>query len=160
MKLNKRNNYYFMFRYQEWLLLTQLLKPMQRDILFTVVCRRAVCNATNKIVDDYEMDGLLMQFYNRMRKDAWNRHLKPLIDQGLITKHKTDLPGGSSYSTQLNDAMELELAMSEERQAIREAKKLKKEQEEKELREFEQDLSPKSNELKTLFALHKDKYKK
>jgi hypothetical protein len=50
--------------------------------------------------------------------------------------------------------------MSEERQAIREAKKLKKEQEEKELREFEQDLSPKSNELKTLFALHKDKYKK
>ena len=84
MSADRGRNYFVKFRYDEWLTLTCLLKPIQRDILFTIFCRRATCCKNGIQLNDYELEGIRKHYYRTMRKDAFYRYLKPMIDQGLI----------------------------------------------------------------------------
>ena len=84
---DRNNNYYFKFRYQDWLLLTQLLKPLPRDILFTVMCRRAVCHKAGIEVDQLELEGLWKQFYRGKRKPEFFKHIEDLVEKLDQAKH-------------------------------------------------------------------------
>ena len=115
---DRGNNYFIKFRYEEWLMLTCLLKPIQRDILLHIYCRKATCYKQNIQLNDFELEGLRKQFYRTMRKDTFYKNLQPMIDQGLIMKQEDIGKGTFSYTTQLNANLELELARKEELEAV------------------------------------------
>ena len=124
---DRNNNYYFKFRYQDWLLLTQLLKPLPRDILFTVMCRRAVCHKAGIEVDQLELEGLWKQFYRGKRKPEFFKHIEDLAEKRLIIKSKDQHKGTYGYTTVMNEQIELELARNVELTARREQKKAMRE---------------------------------
>ena len=107
---DRGNNYFIKFRYEEWLMLTCLLKPIQRDILLHIYCRKATCYKQNIKLNDFELEGLRKQFYRTMRKDTFYENLRPMIDQGLIIAQKDLKEGTVDYTTQMNETVMLDLA--------------------------------------------------
>jgi hypothetical protein len=125
---DRGNNYFIKFRYEEWLMLTCLLKPIQRDILLHIYCRKATCYKQNIKLNDFELEGLRKQFYRTMRKDTFYENLRPMIDQGLIIAQKDLKEGTVDYTTQMNETVMLDLAKQAEKKAKAEMTRLKNEQ--------------------------------
>ncbi len=157
MSADRGRNYFVKFRYDEWLTLTCLLKPIQRDILFTIFCRRATCCKNGIQLNDYELEGIRKHYYRTMRKDAFYRYLKPMIDQGLFMKQEDIGKGTFSYTTQLNANLELELARKEELEARKEQKKALEEYNTKQNGKSANAPLFKDKKLDELYGLHKDK---
>lgn len=128
MTADRGNNYFIKFRYEEWLMLTCLLKPIQRDILLHIYCRKATCYKQNIKLNDFELEGLRKQFYRTMRKDTFYENLRPMIDQGLIIAQKDLKEGTVDYTTQMNETVMLDLAKQAEKKAKAEMTRLKNEQ--------------------------------
>ena len=150
---DRNNNYYIKFRYQDWLALTQLMKPLQRDILHIVFCRRAVCHKMGIELNDTELDGLRTQFFRGKRKPEFYKIVNELVDRRMIIKSKDQLKKDNSYTTVMNEAIELELARTAELTARREQKKAMRE-----LGESKKGSEPVllSNKLKAEFESYKD----
>jgi len=86
------------------------MTPTARDILFCIVQRRHILyNMSMQLTDD-ELQKLRMQFYRRMRKDAFMKHLQPLIDSGIVIKQKDQFKKIWSYTTRYNEDIEADLA--------------------------------------------------
>tara|TARA_B100000787_G_scaffold145271_1_gene115369 strand:- start:761 stop:985 length:225 start_codon:yes stop_codon:yes gene_type:complete len=62
-----------------------------------------------QLTDD-ELQKLRMQFYRSMRKDAFMKHLQPLIDSGIVIKQKDQFKKIWSYTTRYNEDIEADLA--------------------------------------------------
>ena len=104
------NNYYFKHQPSKWIDITSLMTPTARDILFCIVQRRHILyNMSMQLTDD-ELQKLRMQFYRRMRKDAFMKHLQPLIDSGIVIKQKDQHTKIWSYTTRYNEDIEADLA--------------------------------------------------
>ena len=104
------NNYDFKHQPSKWIDITSLMTPTARDILFCIVQRRHILyNMSMQLTDD-ELQKLRMQFYRRMRKDAFMKHLQPLIDSGIVIKQKDQFKKIWSYTTRYNEDIEADLA--------------------------------------------------
>ena len=115
--MSKSRNYWIKFNYKDYMLITQLLKPVQRDIFMILFCRRAIMATVNGTVNDLDLNNLRQQFFRNMRKDAWDRYLRPMIDQGLVIRSKFE--DKVSYTTQLNEIVELELQQKANEKKLR-----------------------------------------
>ena len=115
--MSKSRNYWIKFNYKDYMLITQLLKPVQRDIFMILFCRRAIMATVNGTVNDLDLNNLRQQFFRNMRKDAWDRYLRPMIDQGLVIRSKFE--DKVSYTTQLNEIVELELQQKADEKKLR-----------------------------------------
>tara|TARA_X000001388_G_scaffold40662_1_gene28600 strand:- start:171 stop:515 length:345 start_codon:yes stop_codon:yes gene_type:complete len=109
-------------------MLTCLLKPVQRDILLHIFCRKATCYKQNIQLNDHELDGLRLQFFRTMKKVTFYKNLKPMIDQGLIMKQENLGKGTFNYTTQMNETVMLDLARQADKKAKAEQARAKKEQ--------------------------------
>jgi hypothetical protein len=150
---DRNNNYYIKFRYQDWLALTQLMKPLHRDILHIIYCRRAVCHKMGIELNDTELDGLRKQFYRDKRKQVFMKVVNELVDQRMVIKSKDPLKKDHSYTTVMNEAVEAELARTVELTARREQKRAMRE-----LGESKKGNEPVllSNKLRAEFESYKD----
>ena len=153
---DRGNNYFIKFRYEEWLMLTCLLKPVQRDILLHIFCRKATCYKQNIQLNDHELDGLRLQFYRNMRKETFYKNLQPMIDQGLIMKQENLGKGTFNYTTQMNETVMLDLARRAEISAKAELTRAKNEQQKKQNGKSADAPVFLSNELKHLNKTDKD----
>jgi len=125
------NNYYFKHQPSKWIDITSLMTPTARDILFCIVQRRHILyNMSMQLTDD-ELQKLRMQFYRRMRKDAFMKHLQPLIDSGIVIKQKDQHTKIWSYTTRYNEDIEADLARVAEKRKKAEEAKLAKEMKDK-----------------------------
>tara|TARA_R110000824_G_C15038502_1_gene660142 strand:- start:437 stop:799 length:363 start_codon:yes stop_codon:yes gene_type:complete len=107
------------------------MTPTARDILFCIVQRRHILyNMSMQLTDD-ELQKLRMQFYRRMRKDAFMKHLQPLIDSGIVIKQKDQHTKIWSYTTRYNEDIEADLARVAEKRKKAEEAKLAKEMKDK-----------------------------
>jgi len=104
------NNYYFKHQPSKWIDITSLMTPTTRDILFCIVQRRHILYNMGMQLTDDELQKLRMQFYRRMRKDAFMKHLQPLIDSGIVIKQKDQFKKIWSYTTRYNEDIEADLA--------------------------------------------------
>ena len=104
------NNYYFKHQPSKWIDITSLMTPTARDILFCIVRRRHILYNMGMQLTDDELQKLRMQFYRRMRKDAFMKHLQPLIDSGIVIKQKDQFKKIWSYTTRYNEDIEADLA--------------------------------------------------
>ena len=122
-KINN-NNYFFKFKYQNWLETTTLLKPIQRDILHNIVCRRAVNSTVGVEINDKELNEMRMHYFRGLRKEAYLNHLQPLIDKKLVIKSPHLNSNDHSYTTKFNELYENELR---EKELKKEKKRLEEE---------------------------------
>lgn len=104
------NNYYFKHQPSKWIDITSLMTPTARDILFCIVQRRHILYNMGMQLTDDELQKLRMQFYRSMRKDAFMKHLQPLIDSGIVIKQKDQFKKIWSYTTRYNEDIEADLA--------------------------------------------------
>jgi len=104
------NNYWFKHQPSKWIDITLLMTPTARDILFCIVQRRHILYNMGMQLTDDELQKLRMQFYRRMRKDAFMKHLQPLIDSGIVIKQKDQFKKIWSYTTRYNEDIEADLA--------------------------------------------------
>ena len=104
------NNYYFKHQPSKWIDITSLMTPTTRDILFCIVQRRHILYNMGMQLTDDELQKLRMQFYRSMRKDAFMKHLQPLIDSGIVIKQKDQFKKIWSYTTRYNEDIEADLA--------------------------------------------------
>ena len=104
------NNYYFKHQPSKWIDITSLMTPTARDILFCIVQRRHILYTMGMQLTDDELQKLRMQFYRSMRKDAFMKHLQPLIDSGIVIKQKDQFKKIWSYTTRYNEDIEADLA--------------------------------------------------
>jgi len=104
------NNYWFKHQPSKWIDITSLMSPTARDILFCIVQRRHILYNMGMQLTDDELQKLRMQFYRRMRKDAFMKHLQPLIDSGIVIKQKDQFKKIWSYTTRYNEDIEADLA--------------------------------------------------
>jgi len=104
------NNYYFKHQPSKWIDITSLMPIASRDILFCIVQRRHILYNMGMQLTDDELQKLRMQFYRSMRKDAFMKHLQPLIDSGIVIKQKDQFKKIWSYTTRYNEDIEADLA--------------------------------------------------
>ena len=104
------NNYWFKHQPSKWIDITSLMTPTARDILFCIVQRRHILYNMGMQLTDDELQKLRMQFYRSMRKDAFMKHLQPLIDSGIVIKQKDQFKKIWSYTTRYNEDIEADLA--------------------------------------------------
>lgn len=104
------NNYWFKHQPSKWIDITSLMSPTARDILFCIVQRRHILYNMGMQLTDDELQKLRMQFYRSMRKDAFMKHLQPLIDSGIVIKQKDQFKKIWSYTTRYNEDIEADLA--------------------------------------------------
>ena len=90
--------------------ITSLMPIAPRDILFCIVQRRHILYNMGMQLTDDELQKLRMQFYRSMRKDAFMKHLQPLIDSGIVIKQKDQFKKIWSYTTRYNEDIEADLA--------------------------------------------------
>ena len=120
------NNYYFKHQPSKWIDITSLMTPTARDILFCIVQRRHILYNMGMQLTDDELQKLRMQFYRSMRKDAFMKHLQPLIDSGIVIKQKDQFKKIWSYTTRYNEDIEADLArVAVKRRKAEEAKRAK-----------------------------------
>ena len=121
--MSKSRNYYIKFDYKQFMMLTGLLKPIQRDIYFMLMCMRAVQVSGGGRIDALTLNNFRKQYYRGLRKDAFDKYFQPMIDQGLIICNQLD--GKIDITTQLNEAIEMDLARKakekEEREKMKKA---------------------------------------
>ena len=75
----------------------------------TLICRRSILASVGLELNDVELNAIRKQFYRGIRKDAFEKHLKPMIDQGLIIKQKDLHSERYSYTTFFNEVIEEDL---------------------------------------------------
>ena len=124
MLRHNNNNYFIKLKTMDWLHQTCLLKPHKRDILMTLVCRRSILANVGLELDDVELNAIRKQFYRGLRKEAFEKHLKPMIDQRLIIKQKDLNSERYTYTTIFNEIIEADLSRRQEAKMKREDKKL------------------------------------
>ena len=121
--MSKSKNYYIKFDYKQFMMLTSLLKPIQRDIYFMLMCMRAVQVSGGGRIDALTLNNFRKQYYRGLRKDAFDKYFQPMVDQGLIICNQLD--GKIDITTQLNEAIEMDLARKakekEEREKMKKA---------------------------------------
>ena len=105
--MSKSRNYYIKFDYKQFMMLTSLLKPIQRDIYFMLMCMRAVQVSGGGRIDALTLNNFRKQYYRGLRKDAFDKYFQPMVDQGLIICNKFD--GKFDITTQMNEAIEIDL---------------------------------------------------
>ena len=148
--MSKSKNYYIKFDYKQFMMLTGLLKPIQRDIYFMLMCMRAVVVSGGGRIDALTLNSFRKQYYRGLRKDAFDKYFQPMVDQGLIICNKFD--GKVDITTQLNEAIEMDLARRAKEKEERE--KMKKLASNK--KSSVNNLASKSNAIKILSSLKDD----
>ena len=119
--MSKSKNYYIKFDYKQFMMLTALLKPIQRDIYFMLMCMRAVQVSGGGRIDALTLNNFRKQYYRGLRKDAFDKYFQPMIDQGLIICNQLD--GKIDITTQLNEVIEMDLARKAKEKQEREKMK-------------------------------------
>jgi hypothetical protein len=84
---------------------------------------RAVQVSGGGRIDALTLNNFRKQYYRGLRKDAFDKYFQPMIDQGLIICNQLD--GKIDITTQLNEAIEMDLARKakekEEREKMKKA---------------------------------------
>ena len=106
----RKQHYYFKFKYEEYMMLTCLLHPVQRDMLMFIAMRRQSLLKVGLYLCDKELDSLRQQFFRNMRPEAWLKKLQPMIDRKLVIK--SECPDRHYvYTTVLNENWEVDLGV-------------------------------------------------
>lgn len=110
----RKQHYYFKFKYEEYMMLTCLLHPVQRDMLMFIAMRRQSLLKVGLYLCDKELDSLRQQFFRNMRPEAWLKKLQPMIDRKLVIK--SECPDRHYvYTTVLNENWEEDLRRADEK---------------------------------------------